>query len=131
MTDFIDFATFKRPKTPNTYFLAPIGFTEAARPDANSPQFDEAPKELFNKALALIQDAKNWGDIRSDETSLRIAFIARTALLRFKDDVDIAVLDGESGGSRIAIYSRSRLGKSDFGANRKRVAELIHTLTSN
>ena len=131
MTDFIDLTAFERPKTPNTYFLAPIGFADAAKPNANSPQFDVAPGELYSRVLTEIEATRNWSKVRKDDGALRIAFVATTSLLRFKDDVDIAVLPGENGGSRIAIYSRSRLGKSDFGANRKRVAELIHRLTSN
>ena len=53
--------------------------------------------------------------------------------MRFKDDIDIQIIpaQGETAETQIAIYSRSRIGYSDLGANRKRVAELIHKLTAN
>ncbi|MEM6534131.1 MAG: DUF1499 domain-containing protein [Pseudomonadota bacterium] len=132
MTDFVDFATLERPPKPNTYLLAPKGLCQAAKPDANSPVFEEAPAELFSKVQTLVGDTPRWGKVRSDEAGLKLAFVASTALLRFKDDIDIQVLPGDDGsGARIAIYSRSRIGHSDLGANRKRVAKFIHELTSN
>ncbi len=133
MTDFIDFKTVERPAKPNTYLLAPLGYCGRATPDANSPVFDEAPDALFARVVKLAEEKKGWGNFERSDKTRQLSFVARTALLRFKDDIDILVLpeDGNPGHSRIAIYSRSRLGYSDLGANRKRVAEFIHTLTSN
>lgn len=132
MTDFIDFPALKRPAKPNTYLLAPKGYCQNATPDANSPVFEQSPADLFKKVLALVEDTPRWTDIRRDDDAHKLAFVASTAVLRFKDDIDVHVLPSEDGqGARIAIYSRSRLGYSDLGANRKRVAKFIHELTSN
>jgi len=49
--------------------------------------------------------------------------------MKYKDDIDIAVLE-TNDGSTVAIYSRSRVGHSDLGKNRKRVEALIDTLSS-
>ena len=50
--------------------------------------------------------------------------------MRYKDDISILVLParGEESGSELAIYSRSRVGYSDMGANRKRVLGLLKRL---
>lgn len=133
MTDYLDFSTLTRPPKPNNYLLAPPGLCQAAEPNAASPKFSETPRHVFSRLSEIISSERQWIDVRSDPDKLRIAFIARTPLMRFKDDVDIQILppEGDSGETQIAIYSRSRIGYSDLGANRKRVAELVHKLTAN
>lgn len=49
------------------------------------------------------------------------AYEQRTPLLGFTDDIDVRFVSlGESRAS-LAVYSRSRVGYSDLGTNRKRV----------
>ncbi|MEO0550145.1 MAG: DUF1499 domain-containing protein [Pseudomonadota bacterium] len=130
MTTFISFKTLKRSPKPNTCLVAPDGLCLAAEPDLPSPEFEDTPAELFAKLETLIQTERSWIDLAADAEDLKLKFIARSAIMRFKDDVDIAVLPAASGpGSQLAIYSRSRVGYSDLGANRKRVDSLLNKLT--
>ena len=52
----------------------------------------------------------------------RVEAIFTTRILRFKDDV-VFVADAEAG--KIHFRSASRTGKSDLGANRKRLNALL------
>lgn len=132
--EFIDFTTFVRPASPNTYLLTPDDFCQSATPDGISPRFEESPKELFKLLTRLLRSDKHVRDMLEDPAGLAIRYVAVTPWLRFKDDVDIRVLpampDGRAKdpGSMLAIYSRSRLGHSDFGANAKRVSRLMEKL---
>ena len=54
-------------------------------------------------------------------------YVARTPLMRFPDAVSIKLTPAGSG-TRVAIFSRSRFGQSDFGTNRARVARIIAAL---
>ncbi len=60
----------------------------------------------------------------------RVEAIAETSRLHFKDDVVIEVRD--LGGHReIQIRSKSRVGKSDLGANAKRINRIFAQLQLN
>ncbi|MAN46358.1 MAG: DUF1499 domain-containing protein [Alphaproteobacteria bacterium] len=130
MSDFLDFSTLKRPKTPNTWLVAPPGFADQATPDAEAPLFSCTAEELFARAEGMVAAHKRWELKAADPASRRMSFIAISKILRFKDDIDIAVLAGPEGSGKatLAIYSRSRVGRSDFGVNEKRIREILDTL---
>jgi len=130
MTDFIDFPTLERPKSPNTYLLASAGLCEHATADQPSPHYSASPEEVFATCLKVIESRKDWTLAASDPAGGKLRFISTSGLMRFKDDLDILVIPGntDEGGSRLAVYSRSRLGYSDLGANAKRVGALLSAL---
>ena len=116
----IDFATLTRPKTPNAYLLAPEGLCGAAQADGTAPVFEADPDRVFAAAEAAARAMTGVSDVQADAGARALSFVARTRLLRFKDDVDAAVVP-QGEGAALAIYSRSRVGQSDLGANQKRV----------
>ena len=131
MTDFVSFKSLKRPPKPNTCLAAPENHCLAAAPDFAPPEFAVGASALFAKVNNLIASERRWGNAQSDPQSLRIKFVATTGLMRFKDDVDIEVIPLDEDKSTLAVYSRSRVGYSDLGANRKRVSALIEHLPTN
>lgn len=129
MTERIDFAALVRPETPNTYLLAPDGLCKRAVPDVISPVFNDSLHATYERLLARIAARPRWRLVMEDPGAHALQFVAVSAVFRFRDDVDAMVLDGPGGqGSQLAIYSRSRLGHSDLGANRRRVSDLIESL---
>ncbi len=131
MTDFISFKSLKRPPKPNTCLAAPENHCLAAEPDFAPPTVEMTGRGLFSKLSEIISAERRWGSIETDAEQLRLKFIATTGLMRFKDDVDIEVIPVDDGHATLAIYSRSRVGYSDLGANRKRVMDLIGRMTTN
>jgi len=130
MSMFLAFESFRRSQKPNNYLVAPEGLCRKSTPDASSPLFLKSQEALFRRLIGMFEISSGWKNLEYDEENHRISVVAVTSLLRFKDDVDIRVLeepnmpDGKVG-CRIAIYSRSRIGHSDLGANRKRVEGLF------
>ena len=120
----IDFETLTRPASPNTYLVAPEGACAAGTPDRASPVFGAAPSALFEAALAAVRDLKGVSDVTADAAAGAVSAVVRTPLLRFKDDLDLRVVPQDRGAA-LCIYSRSRVGHSDLGANGKRVAALL------
>lgn len=134
MTDFIELETLRRSPKPNNYLVAPAGFCQQSEPDDEPPIFDASARGLFSKLSELIAAERLWALKYSDPEALQVHFIARTPLLRFKDDVYIQIIapdaDTVEQGASLAIYSGSRLGYSDLGANKKRVVTILETLTT-
>lgn len=130
MSKAVDFPTLERPTSPNTHLLAPEGLCLKASPDEPSPIFDRSPETLFKQLDQLVSGKKNWVIQDRNADTLQIELIAKTSVLKFKDDVSIRVLpiEGDAGKSKLAIYSRSRVGYHDLGANRKRVHALLEEL---
>ena len=136
MVQLIDFAKLVRPGSPNTFLVAPDGFCQDAVPDEAAPLFQVSPTALYNSVLRLIETESRWTLQGQAVDQLQLSFVATTAFLRFKDDVDVLVRPASPGqaidaaGAEIAIYSRSRVGYSDLGANAKRARNLIKKLQS-
>ena len=130
MSIYLNFEGFRRSQKPNNYLIAPEGLCRKSSPDDVSPLIKKSPEALFRRLVGLFESSSGWKNLDYDENNRRISVVAVTPLLRFKDDLDIRVLPVEGlpegqVGSHIAIYSRSRIGYSDLGANKKRVEALL------
>ncbi|UEM18752.1 DUF1499 domain-containing protein [Skermanella mucosa] len=116
-----DFAAIERASTPNQFLVAPPGTTPKAAPDAESPVFPVPAERLRDAMLALAGEAPRTALLERSPDGMRMLLVQRSAVLRFPDYIDVAILPAGDGGSTVAIYSRSRFGYSDMGVNRRRV----------
>lgn len=86
--------------------------------------FSELPvDQAFNRALKIVRD-KGLEVINEDRGNARIEAVATTFWFGFKDDLVIRFRPTEEG-SAIDLRSVSRLGKSDLGANAKRISDFV------
>lgn len=129
MPDVFDFQTFSRSRRPNDAFCAPAGFAGAASADMESPVFPVPAARLFEGLLNVLSGDRQYTLCGTDPTALRVTAVATTRLLKFRDDLDMAVLRESEAASSLLVYSRSRIGYSDFGANRKRVTQLLKAVS--
>lgn len=97
-----------------------------AYPDIQPHIVDAAPAVAFDRALAAAR-AMGWQIIASVPDDGRIEATATTRWLRFRDDVVVRVTP-HGAGSRIDARSKSRIGRSDFGANATRIREYFRKL---
>lgn len=130
MTKHVDFQSLTRPRSPNTYLLAPAGLCGAATPDGEAPVFDMPISSLFRAVKGVVSARRDWTSVMIDDEASQISFVPVSRLMRFKDDVSVKVLPvaGDAAKSTLAIYSASRVGYSDMGANAKRVGALLDRL---
>jgi hypothetical protein len=111
---------FSPPKTYESYFaeLQQIGY-----PDLHSLELPLAPQQAFARAA---DTAAGYGwDIKARNASAgTIEAVATTPWFGFKDDVVIRI-SASGAGSRVDLRSKSRLGRSDAGANAHRIREFL------
>jgi uncharacterized protein (DUF1499 family) len=81
--------------------------------------------EVFEAAERLAKMQPNWEVRRTHK--MRIEAVAVSPLIGFKDDIAIEVRQ-ESSGCSVHMRSKSRIGKSDLGANAKRIRVFLEEL---
>lgn len=92
---------------------------KAAYPDIKPALLALPPAATFERALAAAR-RMGWDIAAAEPAEGRIEATATTRWFRFKDDVVIRITP-DGAGSRLDIRSMSRLGRSDLGANAKRI----------
>lgn len=91
----------------------------AAYPEVAPIIVEAAPGDAYAAAQrAALQ--LGWEVVRSDPSAGTFEATSTSRLFRFVDDVAVRVRS-QDGGSRIDVRSRSRVGKSDLGANAARI----------
>jgi len=92
-------------------------------PDIGPLHLDVPPAQAFDRALSAAR-SMGWKMVANDPAQGRIEATATTFWFGFKDDIVVRIA-AEGSGSRVDARSISRIGKSDVGANAKRVREYL------
>ena len=124
----IDFQNLKRPSSPNYYLVCPDGYCPKARPNRTAPVFTCPATELQEKAQRVWRDLPGVELVSSDTELLQDRYVKRSSVLRFPDVITVRFIDLDDGTSSLALYSRSLIGYTDFGANKKRVIDWLSRL---
>lgn len=90
-----------------------------AYPDVKTLALNMPPDKAFSKALDVAKNM-DWEIVAAETKEGRIEATATTFWMGFKDDIVIRVM-AYNKMSNIDIRSVSRVGKSDLGANAKRI----------
>lgn len=121
----------ERASAPNS---AEYGGAEIARlqrqayPDVQPLILRTQPRDAFVAALETASTL-GWTIVESDPQVGRIEAWDRTFWYGFIDDVVIRIAPAAHGGSRVDVRSVSRVGKSDIGANARRVRNFLARLS--
>jgi uncharacterized protein (DUF1499 family) len=125
----VNWSTLTRHETPNDALVCPASHCPNAKPDAEPKTYPLAPAELLArlKRVALAEpDTTELYCAADCDRAARI--LQHTRLMRFPDTIDIEVLPAAGNQSTLAIYSRSLVGRSDFGVNSARIARWLAAL---
>ena len=104
---------------PGSLFCPP-GYCPAAEAIV-SPVFPMPWERLHEYWTEVITGKKRVETIATDPDMRRFVYIQRSPTFRFPDIITVEFVALDPFRSSIALYSRSRYGRSDFGANRRRV----------
>jgi len=122
----MDFKTFKLTRKPNQYLVAPEGLCANATAHRVAPEF-AMDAQALEDAFADIALAEPRVTRKSSDEGQR-DFVQRSALMRFPDTITFEAIDLGDGKSTCAIYSRSSVGHSDLGVNKKRIDAWLQKL---
>ena len=111
---------FSQPRLYQSHFaeLQRIGY-----PGLQPLQLAAPPAQAFARALAAAR-AMELEIVTADERAGRIEAVATTRWFGFKDDMVVRIAP-LAAGSRIDVRSKSRVGRSDVGANARRIQEFL------
>jgi uncharacterized protein (DUF1499 family) len=124
----IDWARLKRRATANDTLVCTPALCPNAAPDEEPKTYSMTPAELLTRLKTIALAEPNITELSCDPNCDRSArFIQYTRVMRFPDTVDVEVFPA-GAGSTLAIYSRSLLGRKDFGVNRARIRRWLGAL---
>lgn len=119
----VDFATLALPATPNTCLLTP-----SSAPGAGHLHRDPFPvdADAAFAAIRAVAATRPRSYPLADWPARRQAqWVVRSRLMNFPDII-VAECAPSGGGTGLWLYSRSLMGRSDFGVNRARVLDWLH-----
>lgn len=114
---------FSQPRPYQRHFaeLQRLGY-----PDLQPLELAVPPAQAFAYARTAAQ-ALGWELVAADEGAGRIEAVATTFWFGFRDDIAVRVAPA-GAGSRIDVRSRSRVGRSDLGANAARIRKFFSAM---
>lgn len=115
----IVFPDLSRSPTPNDALACSPGACSGGS-DIELPLYQDAPAALLDRLDQAVLADPNVTRVDDRAAPNYRRYVARTPVLRFPDTIDVEALRGD-GGTRLRLYSRSLLGKSDLGANSERL----------
>jgi len=124
----VNWATLTRHTTPNDALICPARHCPRATPDREPPVYRLEPSALLARLKEVVRADANTAELYcGTNCGERARFIQYTRLMRYPDTIDIEVFP-VTGGSSLAIYSRSLIGRGDFGVNRARIERWLAAL---
>ena len=97
------------------------GIIPTAYPRLQPLALNLSPQQAYERALEVAKARKDWEITREDAAALTFEGVATTKLFRWRDDFVVRVSAVGEGTSKVDMRSKSRDGKSDLGANARRI----------
>ena len=127
----VDFSAINRSVTGNDALFCPAGLCGAVRIDGAAPVFTVPAPALLQAVREFLAAQPDLVRVASDDVAMQDRYVARTARLRFPDTINVRIVPAGEGRSTLALYSRSQIGRRDFGVNRARLEGWLAALGRN
>lgn len=124
----VEFETLQRRKTPNDALACLTGFCSADS-DLLPPIYPVEAAALRKLMRQALMGERRLTLVAVEDEPPADRYVQRSEMLRFPDTVVVRYMDLKNGSSTVAIYSRSKLGRKDFGVNIQRIERWLKKLT--
>lgn len=121
----MDFRKVPENRRPNRWLICPPGYSNVA-PDEAPPVFGAGVTTLRDSWRAMVLQQPRIAVAYDEADAMEL--VQRTRIFRFADDISVAYIGLGRGRSTIALFSRSRVGYSDLGTNRRRLQDWMTLL---
>ena len=122
----VSLAGLQAPLPQNAFLACPPGYCRAAM--AASPIFAMPWPRLAEYWAEIVAREPRIVRVASAPDRKAIVLIQHSLLFRFPDIITVEFAALAPDRSSLAIYSRARYGKKDFGVNRQRVERWLALL---
>ena len=126
--EFTHAATLQRTARDMSFPRENAALIAEAYPDVQALVLPLPADESYERALGAARRDAGWEVTHEDTVARRFEAVAVTRVFRWRDDVVVRVRPAPEGGSRIDVRSKSREGRSDLGANARRIRGFLHLL---
>lgn len=123
----VTLANLRGPVPGNGFLACPPGYC-AVEPGMTSPVFSTDAARLAVMWREMLRSESRVVMLSSEPERRRFVLMQRSALFGFPDVVTVEFVALGPDRSSLAIYSRARYGKLDFGVNRERVERWLSRL---
>ena len=123
----VDWAHLTRHPTPNDALVCPAGRCPNAKPDWDAKHYPISAAELLTRLKKVALTEPDTREL-SGSPGNGARFLQHTHVMRFPDTVDMEAFSVGPNQSTLAIYSRSLIGRKDFGVNRARITRWLAAL---
>jgi len=123
----IAISALRGPLAQNAALAAPAGYcaVDQAMP---SPVFAMSLDRLAGYWTEIIAGEPRIIQIAAEPDRRRLVLMQRSAVFGFPDVITVEFVSLAPDRSSLALYSRARYGRSDFGVNRRRLERWLSQL---
>jgi uncharacterized protein (DUF1499 family) len=127
----VNWATLTRRSTPNDALVCPADRCPQAKPDREPRVYPIEPAALLARLSEVaLAESRTYELYCGPDCEQRVRFVQYSRIIHYPDTIDVLVFP-VTGGSSLAIYSRSLLGRGDFGVNRARIERWLAALDAS
>lgn len=123
----IEIAELRGRLPANAALACPPGYCHVVGAIA-SPVFAVGADRLYDDLEQVARRERGVVPVAAEPARRRLVVIVHSAVLRFPDYVIAEVVALDRQRSSVALYSRARYGRLDFGVNRRRIRRWLSRL---
>lgn len=124
----VDFGDLPVIDTANYHLVCPPGYCNI-NPDEISPVYPLPIATVVEYWKKIIAKEPRVTMAAADDENYKYTFIQTSKILRLPDTINIEFIALEHNHTTLAVYSQSKYGYSDFGANKERINNWLDKLS--
>lgn len=124
----VDPLSAPKPSTPNSYRVVPADSVRDVDADAASKKYEMPAAALGAAFDRIVRSSGNVEVVGGTLEGGFITYVQTSKIFAFPDYISVKFIEVDDQNSTLAVFSRSRFGRSDLGVNKKRITAWLERL---